>query len=76
MLTRELLSRLPKAELHNHLDGSLRAQTLIELAKDAGVPLPSRDAEEIRRYMLVDDARNLEEYIKRFDVTVAVLQRP
>lgn len=75
MLTRDLVARLPKAELHNHLDGSLRAGTLIELAKDAGVPLPSGDPEAIRRYMLVDDARNLEEYIKRFDITVAVLQQ-
>jgi adenosine deaminase len=74
MLTRELLARLPKAELHNHLDGSLRAETLIDLAPDAGVPLPSRDPEAVRRYMLVDDARNLEEFIQRFDITIAVLQ--
>jgi adenosine deaminase len=74
MLTRELIARLPKAELHNHLDGSLRPATLIELAHDAGFLLPSTDPEAVRRYMLVDDARNLEEYIKRFDITIAVLQ--
>lgn len=74
MLTRELLARLPKAELHNHLDGSLRAETLIDLARDSGVFLPSRDPETIRRYMLVDDARNLEDYLQRFDITIAVLQ--
>ena len=74
MLTRELLAQLPKAELHNHLDGSLRPETLIELARDAGFLLPSRDPEEVRRYMLVNDAHNLEDYLKRFDITIAVLQ--
>jgi adenosine deaminase len=74
MLTRDLLARLPKAELHNHLDGSLRPETLIELAREAGVPLPSSDPEVVRRHMLVDNARDLEEYILRFETTIAVLQ--
>lgn len=74
MLTRELIARLPKAELHNHLDGSLRAETLIELADAVGVGLPSDDPVEIRRFMLASDARNLDDYLQRFDITVAVLQ--
>ncbi|HYA53066.1 MAG TPA: adenosine deaminase [Streptosporangiaceae bacterium] len=76
MLTPELLRRLPKAELHVHLDGSLRPTTLIDLARARGVELPARDPDALRRQMLVSRARNLEEYLERFAVTVAVLQTP
>jgi adenosine deaminase len=76
VLTRELVGLLPKAELHVHLDGSLRPETMIALAREAKISLPAKDPEALRRFMRVDDAANLEDYLRRFDFTIPLLQTP
>lgn len=73
-LTREVLRRLPKAELHVHLDGSLRPETLLDLGREYDKTMPALDAQSLREYMTVDDARNLEDYLERFAITLSVMQ--
>ncbi|HXD24055.1 MAG TPA: hypothetical protein VN613_11915, partial [Gemmatimonadaceae bacterium] len=69
-----LLRKIPKAELHCHLDGSVRATTLLELGRELGVPMPEASADALAHHMYVRDARHLEDYLTRFDVTLGVMQ--
>jgi adenosine deaminase len=74
-LTLDVLRRLPKTDLHLHLDGSLRPRTVWELAKDQGVKIPPRTLGELTRELRAGKrCSNLADYIKIFDLTLAVLQ--
>ena len=71
----ELFQSLPKADLHVHLDGSLRLQTIVDLAREDKVELPSYEPAELRRIMhLGENCGSLAEYLKAFDVTLKVMQ--
>ena len=66
---------LPKVSLHDHLDGGLRAQTIIELADSVDFTLPTTDAAELAEWFSDRaDSGSLVEYLKTFDVTTAVMQ--
>ena len=75
-ITKEFIRRIPKTDLHLHLDGSLRLPTLIELAKRARVKLPSQTEDGLCRLVFKKSYRNLGEYLRGFALTCAVLQTP
>jgi adenosine deaminase len=72
----ELLRRLPKTDLHLHLDGSLRLSTLIDIAKERKIALPSQTEGGLREKVFRPAYKNLAEYLEGFAYTVAALQTP
>ena len=77
-LDRDLVRQAPKVLLHDHLDGGLRPQTIMDLAADAGHELPSTpegDADALGRWFRESaDSGSLVRYLETFDHTVAVMQ--
>lgn len=72
--------RLPKTDLHVHLDGSLRLETILDLAEKQGVALLPEDrsvrtTDELKKAMHAgENTGSLVEYLKAFDITLRVLQ--
>jgi adenosine deaminase len=70
----DLIRALPKTDLHVHLDGSLRVETLIDLARSQGVKLPSQTASGLMETVFKSRYGSLNEYLEGFRYTVAVLK--
>ena len=67
--------KMPKIELHCHLDGSLRSETIIDIAKREGIQLPSLDKEELQKELIAPlECESLEEYLKRFSIPNLIMQ--
>ena len=72
-----LLKKLPKVELHCHLDGCLRIETILDLGQRYNVSLPASNPEDLIKLLCIGKKRGtLEEYIARFDITLSVMQSP
>ena len=78
VLPPEIVRRAPKALLHDHLDGGLRPQTIVELAAETGYDkLPTTDADELGRWFVeAADSGSLVRYLETFAHTVGVMQTP
>ncbi|MET8832720.1 adenosine deaminase [Micromonospora sp. NPDC004540] len=71
----EDIVKVPKALLHDHLDGGLRPATIVELAAEAGHELPTTDPEALGRWFAeAANSGSLERYLETFAHTVAVMQ--
>ena len=74
--TPEFLKAIPKNDLHVHLDGSLRLETLIDLARSQKVELPSYTPEGLAATVFKDSYQDLNEYLGGFAYTCSVMQDP
>lgn len=73
--TPEQIKAAPKALLHDHLDGGLRPETIVELAREAGHELPADNPEALGQWFAdAADSGSLVRYLETFDHTVAVMQ--
>jgi len=65
---------LPLVDLHRHLEGSMRLETILELAQDHGIPLPAVEPEALRPYVqAVVPQPGLMAFIEKIDLSVRVL---
>jgi adenosine deaminase len=74
-LSLDQIRALPKVLLHDHLDGGLRPETVLELARQIGHPLPADDLDGLQAWFRDSaDSGSLVDYLKTFDHTIAVMQ--
>ena len=71
-----MIDKLPKVELHCHLDGSIRVDTIIDIAKKENIKLDSYEKCYVEKLVQVpNDCTSLNEYLKRFDLANKVMQK-
>lgn len=72
---RNVIQKIPKTDLHCHLDGSVRPETLIDIARREKIKLPG-DTVDALNVLFKDSYPDLEAYLKPFEYTCAVMQKP
>ncbi|MCT2536346.1 adenosine deaminase [Aquibacillus koreensis] len=74
MKLENIIEKLPKVDLHVHLDGSVKPETVFDLALDQGITLPTNNIKELSGYLKIEgDCDSLIEYLQKFDFVSQVL---
>src|SRR5687767_11390748 len=74
-LSLAFIEKLPKTDLHVHLDGSLRLETILALGEQDRVPLPAGDVDKLRKALHVGEVcSSLVDYLKAFEITLKIMQ--
>jgi adenosine deaminase len=75
-ITLEEIQRLPKIDLHRHLDGAVKPSLLFQLAKKDGFALPVKDLEGLRKHFQVTKEMSLAEILAKFKLVIDLMQTP
>ncbi|MDQ7823314.1 MAG: adenosine deaminase family protein [Candidatus Eremiobacteraeota bacterium] len=76
-LLEKAIARLPKVDIHRHLDGAIRPQTILRVAGKYGIPLPAHTAETLKPYVCVTDKdKTLTDFLKKFDIISQLFVTP
>jgi len=73
---KQLIATMPKTDLHVHLDGSVRLETIIDIAQQDKIELPSYTVEGLNELVFKDHYKDLVEYLKTFGYSCSVMQKP
>ena len=72
-----MIKRIPKVELHDHLDGGVRPETIVELAKEYKVELPTNDPVDLAEWLCRGaNRKSLRLYLEGFGIALSVMQTP
>lgn len=75
MVTEETIRRIPKVELHDHLDGGVRPSTIVQLADECNIALPEKRPDKLAAWFHRGaDRKDLRLYLEGFSYTVGVMQ--
>ncbi len=73
---KKLIESIPKTDIHVHLDGCVRLDTLIDIAQQENIELPSYTVDGLNALVFKDNYENLVEYLKTFGYSCAAMQKP
>ena len=75
-ITEEWIKKLPKTDLHCHLDGSMRLESILDLAEKQKVKLPADHPDDLKKMIVCGShTKSLRDYLKGFEITLSILQK-